>query len=58
MRKQWKNNDSAVNLLHSKKKLNKIFGIPSIPGKLEKFGYVVDKNTELSYPKHVSKPRF
>jgi|LakMenE18May11ns_1017448.scaffolds.fasta_scaffold7127853_1 hypothetical protein len=46
-----------MNLLDSKKKFNSIYAVPSIPGKDEKFGYVV-KNNELSYPKNVSKPRF
>lgn len=31
--------------------------IPSIPGKEEKFGYIV-KESELEYPKLVSRPRF
>lgn len=33
-----------MNLLHSKKKFNLVYTIPSIPGKDEQFGYVVKKD--------------
>ena len=46
--------------MEAKKKIKKIEKSPSIPGKMEKFGYVMTKENEsyLRLPEKVSKPRF
>lgn len=49
--------DTNSSLLNSKKAAEQVVAIPSIPGKNEKFGYVVSQ-TNLSYPKLVPKPRY